>query len=135
MNKYVLDASALLALLNNEPGAKRVRDILSESVIGAVNACEVVGKLTSAGMTLDDARSSIELTSVEILSFDEKAAFTAGGLIVETKKLGLSLGDRACLALGLMLNQTVVTAEQSWRKLKLPVTVEVIREGAAALPE
>jgi len=135
VNKYVLDASALLALLNNEPGAKRVRDILSESVIGAVNACEVVGKLTSAGMTLDDARSSIELTSVEILSFDEKAAFTAGGLIVETKKLGLSLGDRACLALGLMLNQTVVTAEQSWRKLKLPVTVEVIREGAAALPE
>ena len=61
MSKYVLDASALLALLNNESGAKRVNDILPESVVGAVNVCEVVGKLTGAGISLDDARTSIEL--------------------------------------------------------------------------
>lgn len=135
MSKYVLDASALLALLNNEPGAKRVQEILQESVIGAVNVCETVGKLASSGMSLDDARSSIELINVEVLPFGEEAAYKAGGLVVETKKLGLSLGDRACLALGLMLNLTVVTADQSWSKLKLPVTVEVIRGTARALPE
>ncbi|MGI8785732.1 MAG: type II toxin-antitoxin system VapC family toxin [Acidobacteriota bacterium] len=135
MSKYVLDASALLALLNNEPGAQRVKDILSESVIGAVNVCETVGKLANAGMDLSDARASIELINLEVVPFDAELAYKAGSLIVETKKLGLSLGDRACLALGLMLNQTVVTAERLWSKLKIDVTVEVIRGSAPALPE
>lgn len=135
MSKYVLDASALLALLNNEPGAQRVKDILSESVIGAVNVCETVGKLTNAGMHLNDARASIELINLEVVAFDVELAYKAGSLIVETKKLGLSLGDRACLALGLMLNQTVVTAEHLWSKLKIDVAVEVIRGSAPTLPE
>ena len=135
MNKYVLDASALLALLNNEPGARRVRDILPDSLVGAVNVCETVGKLVGAGMSLSDARTSIELMNLEILPFDTDLAYKAGSLIVETRKLGLSLGDRACVALGLKLNKTVVTAEQSWSKLKLDVSVEVIRGNAAALPE
>jgi ribonuclease VapC len=135
VSKYVLDASALLALLNNEPGAKRVEEIVKESVVGAVNACEVVGKLVSSGMSLMDAQASIELTNIEVLSFEEPAAYRAGGLIAETRRLGLSLGDRACLALALIRNLTVVTADQSWSKLKLPVTVEVIRGSAASLPE
>ena len=56
-------------------------------------------------------------------------------MIVETKKLGLSLGDRACLALGIMLKKTVVTAEHLWSRLRLDVTVEVIRGNAPVLPE
>lgn len=135
MSKYVLDASALLALLNNEPGAQRVRDILPEAVIGAVNVCETVGKLTDGGMSLNDARTSIELINLEVVPFDTELAYKAGSLIVETKKLGLSLGDRACLALGLRLNKTVVTAERLWSRLKLDVSVEVIRGNAATLPE
>jgi ribonuclease VapC len=135
VSKYILDASALLALLNNEPGAKRVEEILRESVLGAVNACETVGKLVSSGMSVADAQSSVELINIEVLSFDEGAAYKAGGLIAETRKLGLSLGDRACLALGLILNLTVVTADQSWSRLKLPVAIEVIRGTAATLPE
>lgn len=134
MSKYVLDASSLLALLNNEPGAQRVRDILPEAVIGAVNVCETVGKLTKAGMSLKDARTSIELIQVEVLPFDAELAYKAGALVVETKRLGLSLGDRACLALGLMLNKTVVTADHLWSKLKLEIPVEVIRGNAPALP-
>ncbi len=134
VSKYVLDASALLALLQNEPGAKRVRDIAQESVIGAVNVCETMGKLTSAGMTIDDARTSIALVNLEVVPFDTELAYKTGALIVETRKLGLSLGDRACLALGLMLNNTVVTAEHLWTKLNLGVTVEVIRGNAPALP-
>ena len=135
MSKYVLDASALLALLNNESGAKRVNDILPESVVGAVNVCEVVGKLTGAGISLDDARTSIELLHLEIVPFDVELAYKAGALIVETKKFGLSLGDRACLALGLMLNRTVVTAEHLWSRLKIGVTVEGIRGNAPALSD
>ena len=135
MSRYVLDASALLALLNNEAGAQRVKDILPESVIGAVNLCEVVGKLTSGGMSPEDARTSVELISLEVVPFDTALAYKAGMLIGETKKLGLSLGDRACIALGLILNQTVVTAERLWSKLQLDVTVEVIRGHAPALRE
>lgn len=135
MSKYVLDASALLALLNNEPGAQRVKDILPESVIGAVNMCETAGKLISAGMSLDDARTSIELINLQVVPFDTELAYKAASLAPATKKFGLSLGDRACLALGLALNQTVVTAEHLWSKLKMDVTVEVIRAGAPTLPE
>ena len=135
MSKYVLDASALLALLNNEPGARRVNDILPESVIGAVNVCETAGKLASSGMSVEDARTSIELINLEVIPFDTELAYRTGGLLVETKKFGLSLGDRACLALGLALNNTVVTADQLWSKLKIGVVIEVIRENAPALPE
>jgi ribonuclease VapC len=135
VSKYVLDASALLALLHNEPGAQRVRDIAPESVISAVNVCETVGKLTGAGMSVEDARTSIELIHLEVVPFDTELAYKAGSLIIVTKKLGLSLGDRACLALGITLNKTVVTAEHLWSKLKLDTAVEVIRGNAPALPE
>ena len=134
MSKYVLDASALLALLNNEAGAQRVKDILSQSVISAVNLCETVGKLMNAGMTLDDARTSVELINLDVIPFDAESAYKAGALIVETKKFGLSLGDRVCLATGQMLNNRVVTAEHLWSKLKIRVTVELIRGNAPALP-
>jgi ribonuclease VapC len=130
VSKYVLDASALLALLNDEPGAHRVREILSESVIGSVNLCEVVAKLTDAGMSLLDARTSIELIHIEATPFDAELAYKAGVLITQTKRLGLSLGDRACLALGMMLKQTVVTTVRAWSRLKLDVKVEVIRHSA-----
>jgi PIN domain nuclease of toxin-antitoxin system len=127
MSKYVLDASALLALLNAEPGAARVKEILSESVMGAVNVCETVGKLVSGGMSIEDARTSVALVVPEIIPFDAELAYKAGGMVAETRKLGLSLGDRACLALALARQNTAVTAEKLWSKLKLGVSVEVIR--------
>jgi ribonuclease VapC len=135
VSEFVLDASALLALLNNEPGAQRVRDILPRSIISAVNLCETVGKLTAAGMRLEDARTSIELLDLDVAPFESVSAYKAGALIVHTRKFGLSLGDRACLGLGLTLKKTVVTAERMWPKLKLGVKVELIREGAATLIE
>jgi ribonuclease VapC len=127
VSKYVLDASALLALLNNEPGSQRVKEILPESAIGAVNVCEAFGKLASGGMSTDDARASIELINPEVVPFDTELAYKAGALITETRKIGLSLGDRACLALGIARKNIVVTADQMWSRLKLDVRVEVIR--------
>jgi PIN domain nuclease of toxin-antitoxin system len=129
MSKYVLDASALLALLHNEPGAERVEELLPHSMISAVNLCETVGKLIDEGMEPEDARASIELINLTVAPFDEALAHKAGMLISETKRFGLSLGDRACLALGQELNNTVVTADQLWTKLKLDINVEVIRQS------
>lgn len=127
MSKYVLDASAVLALLNQETGQEKVLAVLDQSVISAVNFCEVMGKLMDAGLSEEDARDSIGLLNIEVIAFDKEMARLAAVLRASTKKLGLSLGDRSCLALGLAHRQTIVTAEKAWAKLKIGVTIEVIR--------
>lgn len=127
MSKYVLDASAVLALLNQETGQEKVEAVLTDSVIGAVNFCEVMGKLIDAGLSEEDARESIDLLNIQIISFDTDMARLAAVLRHTTKKLGLSLGDRSCLALGLARRNIVVTAEREWAKLKLGVKIELIR--------
>jgi ribonuclease VapC len=127
VSKYVLDASAVLALLNQEPGMNRVEALLADSCMGAVNYCEVLGKLIDAGMPEQEARESVELLNVEVVGFDADLARLAAVLRTSTKKLGLSLGDRSCLALALSRRNTAVTAERVWPKLKLGVKIELIR--------
>lgn len=127
MSKYVLDASAVLALLNQETGKDRVEAVLADSCIGAVNYCEVLGKLIDAGMPEQDARESVELLNVEVVDFDTDLARLAAVLRPTTKKLGLSLGDRSCLALALSRRNTAVTAERAWAKLKISTKIELIR--------
>lgn len=127
MSKYALDASAVLALLNGEPGGERVEALLADAVLNAVNYCEVLGKLIDAGMPEDAARESVDLLGVEAVGFDAELAHLAATLRPTTRKLGLSLGDRSCLALGLARRNTVVTAEKAWAKLKIGVTIDLIR--------
>jgi PIN domain nuclease of toxin-antitoxin system len=119
MSRYVLDASAVLALLNQEPGMDKVEGILGESTISAVNACEVLTKLIDAGMPIDEARESFDLLGLEVVDFNKEMAEQAASLRPATRKKGLSLGDRCCLALGLHLKLEVVTAEREWAKLKI----------------
>jgi PIN domain nuclease of toxin-antitoxin system len=127
VNKYVLDASAVLALLNRESGQEKVEAILGDSVISAVNLSEVASKLIDAGLSDEEARETIDLLNVDVISFDVDQAHLAAMLRAKTKKLGLSLGDRSCLALGLSRQQTVVTAEREWAKLRIGVEIEIIR--------
>jgi ribonuclease VapC len=127
VSRYVLDASAVLALLNQEPGRDRVEAVLGDSCMGTVNYCEVLGKLIDAGMPEREARESVELLNVEIVVFDADLARLAAVLRPTTKKFGLSLGDRSCLALALARRNTAVTAKQLWRKLKVGVKLELIR--------
>lgn len=127
MSKYVLDASALLALLNQEKGKERVEALLPDSIISAANFCEALGKLIDAGMNETDARESIGLLNIRVISFNEEMARLAAGLRPKTRKLGLSLGDRSCLALGLVQGSTVITAERAWVKLNIGVKVDLIR--------
>lgn len=127
MSKYVLDASAVLALLNQETGKERVETLLADACIGTINYCEVLGKLIDAGMPEQDAWESVDLLNVEVVGFDADLARLTAVLRPSTKKLGLSLGDRSCLALALARRNTAVTAERAWAKLKLGVKIELIR--------
>jgi PIN domain nuclease of toxin-antitoxin system len=127
VSKVVLDTSAFLAMANREPGADRVMGVLKESVMSAVNAAEVLQKLVQKGMTLDHAEDYVRRFVSELKEFNLTQATITASLVPRTKLLGLSLGDRACLALGKLLNVPVLTADQAWGQLNVGVTVELIR--------
>jgi ribonuclease VapC len=108
VSRIVLDTSALLAILNGEPGAEmfnQTSDLLEEAAMSSVNVAPVP----------------------EILDFDTNQAKIAGSLLPYTRPLGLSLGDRACLALGIALKAPIYTADRAWKSLKLKVAIHVIR--------
>lgn len=123
----VLDASALMALLRGEEGADRVIDCLDRAIISSVNLAEVQTKLVDAGMGEEDAWRHIAEVGCASVAFDDDHAHIAGGLVRMTRPLGLSLGDRACLALAIDRKATVYTTDRVWRNLGLAIQVEVIR--------
>jgi PIN domain nuclease of toxin-antitoxin system len=123
----VLDASALLAFLQNEPGADTVEAVLTRSCISAVNLAEALSKLVQHGKPLDAVTYQIERLHLPVIPFDAHEAKIVASLWPSTRASGLSLGDRACLSLGLRLGVTVLTAERAWANLKIGVDVGVIR--------
>jgi PIN domain nuclease of toxin-antitoxin system len=128
MNKVVLDASAILALLNDEPGAEKITpELLSRATASAVNLAEVQNILVREGGDPDEswALAVDPLPGVE--PFTAEQARIAGSLIQKTSALGLSLGDRACLALAIALDAPVYTTDQPWKKLKLGIPIHVLR--------
>jgi ribonuclease VapC len=128
MNRIVLDASAILAVIGGEPGAEKLTpDLLARAAGSAVNLAEVQTKLVSRGWTSGQAWEDATSPVREVLPFDEEQARTAGDLVAQTRQLGLSLGDRACLALGIALKAPVYTAEKAWKKLRVGVKIHVIR--------
>jgi PIN domain nuclease of toxin-antitoxin system len=127
MIKHVLDASAVLAVLNGERGEKKVIPILSESAISSVNLTEVAAKLLETGMDEQSARLAISVLGIgENVDFTKDLAWDAARLRPLTKQYGLSIGDRACLALAIKLKVAAVTADKKWAKLKL-CKINVIR--------
>lgn len=123
----VIDASALLALLQDEPGGGRVAEVLPDAVISAVNIAEVVTKLCDKGFQPDQARETLEMLSLNIIDFDLPQAVAVGALRRTTRAFGLSLGDRACLALAARSGGPAMTTDGIWAKLEIGVTVELIR--------
>jgi ribonuclease VapC len=126
-NEVVLDASAVLALLKREPGAERVRAVLDRAMIGTVNVAEVQTKLVDLGLSRHAAEERIRFLGCRIVAFSEGHAIEAGSLVEQTRKLGLSLGDRACLALAIDRKATVYTTDRIWKKLDLGIRIETIR--------
>jgi len=128
VNRVVLDASALLAVLNSEPGAERLTpQILAAATSSTVNLAEVHSKLVQRGLSRDAAWDAANAVVHEASAFTAEQARTAGDLVLQTRALGLSLGDRACLALALALRAPVYTADRSWKNLSVGVRIHMIR--------
>ena len=123
----VLDASALLAYLQDEPGGERVREVLAHSVMSTVNWAEVIGKARDDGVDTRGLHEDLASLGLALEPFSAEQAEIAGRLKERTRQFGLSLGDRACLALGSDRSETVCTADRAWQRLDIGVTVETIR--------
>lgn len=123
----VLDSSALLCLLNGETGAERVAEALPSAVIGAVNLAEVVTKLRERGLSVEEVEDVLGGLNLDIRPLTAVQAYATGHLRVATRSLGLSLGDRACLALAAELGTCALTADREWANTRAGVDIEVIR--------
>lgn len=128
MAEAVIDASALLAFLKGEKIAlRKLEEILPRSLISSVNYCEVATILGGLGMPEDIIEEVVEETVSKIISFDASQALLAADLRELTKPYGLSLGDRACLALGLTHKLPVYTADKIWSQIHIDIPIELIR--------
>ena len=123
----VLDASALLAFLFRESGHAVVARHVDDSCISAVNLAEVLARFARDGHDPAMVLARLQSTSIEIVAFDAPAAAATAALAPATRKAGLSLGDRACLALAKTRGVAALTADQSWARLDVGVSVEVVR--------
>jgi len=127
--KVVLDASAVLAYLQDESGSEKVDVVLSEgrAIMSAVNYAEVVGKLLEAGLPESSVKVVMENLELQIEALDDKQAWKTGMLRMSTREFGLSLGDRACLALAHINKLPIITADKQWDKLKTDIKIIQLR--------
>ncbi len=117
----------MLALLFNEPGGQRVLSVLENGQLSTVNLAEVHARLLKRGASSDSAWNQISALQCEICDFTEQQARIAAELSTVTQPYGLSLGDRACLALGIERKATIYTTDRMWKHLALGIEIEVIR--------
>lgn len=123
----VLDASALLAMLQTEPGGDEVQNLLATAAICSVNWSEVAQKALDWQTEIEGLRQELEALGLEILPLTALLAETTARLRPSTRQAGLSLGDRACLALAAVLGLPAVTADRIWPDLGLPIEIRVVR--------
>ena len=127
MTEFVLDASAILAQLQGEPGGERVASHLDDAWVSAVNLAEVAQKLVNDGASDQGVRDTLADLPCDVVDFDRAMAIRVGLLRRTTRERGLSLGDRACLALAERLGLPVLTADRAWAELDLGIEVVLIR--------
>lgn len=127
MSRVVLDASVVIAAALREPGGDRAMGHSTDPLVSAVNYSEVLTRLGDLGHDKGMAARGLALLGFEVVDFDREQAESASELRAATKAQGLSLGDRACLALAIRHGATALTADRSWARLDLPVQVELVR--------
>ena len=120
VSRFVLDSSAVIAVIIEEPGSRRVLEVIERSVLSSVNLTEIVTKLLDRGLEPEMVRSTIDDLRIPVKDFTATDALAAGLMRDSTRHLGLSLGDRACLALAGRLGAVAVTADKAWAREKLP---------------
>ena len=122
-----LDASALLAFLFRERGHERVGAVIETACLSAVNLSEVIGRFVRDGHDARTVLQRLTSTTLEIVPFPTADVALAASLVSQTRALGLSLGDRACLALALARRIPAVTADQAWAGLHIGIDIQVVR--------
>lgn len=127
MADWVLDASAVLAVILPETGGDMVRPLMARSLLGAVNLTEVVTRLLDLGFAPAEVDRVLKRMQFTLVPFDEDLASNAGRLRTKTRHLGLSVGDRACLALAQREGLPALTCDRAWAKLDVGVEVVLIR--------
>ncbi len=125
--RFVLDSSAILAVVFGEPGEDRAATLVTNGLVSTVNLSEAAAKMNERGFEDGQTRLLLGALGFEIADFGAEDAFDAGRLRAATRAAGLSFGDRACLALALREGLPVATADRAWTGLDLGVAVEVIR--------
>ena len=125
--EIVADASAVLALLKQEPFSGFDPGRLERATISAVNLSEVLQKLCAGGLSDSEADDAVAALDLQVAAFDEAQARTAAQLWPQTRRAGLSLADRACLALGMRRGRPVVTADRIWANLDVGVEILLVR--------
>lgn len=123
----VLDSSALLAWIYREPGHERVFAAIPEAAMTTVNLAEVLSRFVRDGRDLADVGREIAKFPIEWVDFNRTLATMTAELMAKTRPHGLSLGDRACIALGVSRRAVVMTADRAWARLDLDVRIELIR--------
>lgn len=127
MTPHVLDASAVLAWLHAEAGAGRVEEVIGQSQISSVNLAEVLTKVADRGGDVRQTRLDLQVYGLTVHPFSSEQAEVCAELRRGTRTSGLSLGDRACLALGLSLQWPVLTADRVWADLDVGVSIALLR--------
>jgi ribonuclease VapC len=126
MTEVVLDASAVLALLQEESGSEQVASVISSSLMCVINEAEVIGRLIKGGQPPEQAISVVSRLSYRLVDLDASLARRAGSWWAVTKPQGLSLADRCCLALAERERLPALTADESWTRIALDVEVRLI---------
>lgn len=119
MTSAVLDASAVLALVRDEPGADKVALHVGRAAISAVNLQEVIKELLLSGLDEATTRQLLDELRLDVRAHDVGAAYAAAGLHAQTRQYGRSLGDRSCLALATQLDVPALTADREWKKVRV----------------
>jgi len=118
-NNILFDASALLTLIQQEKGAEVIEELASNAYISSVNLSETIAVLARTGMPNQEVLETISSSINNFIPFSNKEAEIAGLFITKSKSLGLSFGDRACIATGIYHNMDIYTADKAWAKLNL----------------
>ncbi len=127
MTEVVLDASAVLAVLNEEPGAEQVYPYLPGALLSAVNAAEVAAKLVDSGLTAEEAGNLLDRLGLEVVRFEIHDVVPSALIRVASRAAGLSLGDRACLTLAKRQGLPALTADRQWLAVDVSVDIRMIR--------
>lgn len=126
-DKWVVDASAMLATIQDELGGDYIKEHIERCVISSVNWSEVLQKLSHAGSNIEKIENLLSALGLEVIDFTADDAKISASLWKDCKKLGLSLADRACLATGIRLKTKIITADRVWENLEIDSDIYLIR--------